>query len=150
MDSNHTLRIDTPPEVAQGANGEPAYVIFKTRYKGKYQKAFTRVGQLNSEVKQLKTDNMSEAEQDEALILIDQLNHSIEAVYAAFAHIVLDWNWLDEETGAPLPKPNENPAVFSDELFDEQVAWIREHINKLTRYRATEGNAPSGNDSSPG
>lgn len=154
MDSNHTLKIETPPDIAQGVNGEPAYIIVKTRFKNKYQMAFSEVNQLstrlNQIVKQIKGGDTSPETEAEGLRLTSQVEAAIEAIWETFATLVLDWNWLDPETGAPLPKPNGNLDAFKREIDDEQTSWIRDKIQNIQRYRATEGNAPSGNGSSPG
>lgn len=154
MDSNHTLRIETPPDIAQGVNGEPAYVVFKSRFKNKYQMAFSEVnrisGRLDEVIKQIKAGDKSPETEAEGLRLAAQTEQAIDEVWETFSTLVLDWNWLDSETGEPLPRPNGNQDVFRRDIDDEQTRWIREKIQNIQKYRVTEGNAPSGNDSSPG
>jgi hypothetical protein len=65
-----------------------------------------------------------------------------DRVYEIYALMVVAWNWLDEETGQPLPPPT--AQVIEDELDQVQTAYIREKIREVQKYRVTEGNANSG------
>jgi hypothetical protein len=80
------------------------------------------------------------------LKIIGQFQAATEKMYTAYAAFVADWNWLDEESGLPLPKPTK-AEVFKNDLFEDQTTWLASQIEKLERYRATEGNVKSGSTS---
>lgn len=152
MIDDHTQRIDAS-EVAKGIADEPAYILLKTRFKNKHRLAFSEAIRLSAEVNKIDLKQISqagEAEQGRVLEIAERAHQAIEKVYVTYATLVIDWNWLDEETDQPLPKPNGNPDVFKEELYEEQITWIREQIQNVYKYRVTEGNARSGDGSLPG
>lgn len=140
---NHIARIETPANIVQGTNGEPAYILLRTRFKNKHLLAFNKALRLNAEISKFDLNHLDEAGQKQVLQIAEALNQAVEDVFSTYATLVIDWNWLDDETGQPLPKPLGHPEVFKAELYEEQVSWIREQIQNVQRYRATEGNAPS-------
>jgi len=144
--NNHIKRIDTPADIAQSANGETAYVVIKTRIKNKHALAFSRLGTLASMISSLSEDDTG----PETMRLIGELDKAIERTYKTYAALVTDWNWVDDETGEPLPKPHDNPDIFKEELYPWQTEWIRQQVQSLIRYRSTEGNVSSGNASQIG
>lgn len=114
-------RIETPADVAQGENGEPAYVMLRTQYDG--QPAFLAVArqarQAAAEIRATKD------------ISIDACSRYLQDVYSqvmqTFGYVVADWNWLDID-GQPLAKPDKNPDVFKDELSADQQEWLYRQI----------------------
>jgi len=38
----------------------------------------------------------------------------------------IEWNWLDHETGEPLPQPSEDPDVL-EELSEDEIVFIITH-----------------------
>lgn len=148
----HILKIDTPPEIATGPSDAPGFVILKTRFKNRYALAFNEViraaNRVNEAIGKIQAgDNTFEAK---ALELAAEADQATEFVWETYAALVLDWNWIDDETGEPLPKPAGNVEVFKRQLYPEQTQWIRDRIQTLQKYRGTEGNAMSGNGSTPG
>jgi hypothetical protein len=127
---DYTSRIDAS-EIASGVNGEPAYVVVKTRLKNKwinaYQRAQIALGAL-----------MSMKEGDDLSDVPDQADEVFKAVFGAYAAFVVRWNWIDEETGEPLPQPT--GQIIQDELYNNQVKWIRDRFDEFLKFRGTEGN----------
>lgn len=119
-------RIETPAEIAEGENGAPAFVIMQTQPAHKYKQVFL--------------DAARQARQGKAKILAkkdisySEASRTYEAVFSriiqTLAYIITDWNWLDIDTGQPLPKPNKNPAVFKDELTADQQEWLFEQVTQ--------------------
>lgn len=126
-------------EVATAAAG-PAWVKISTRIKGRHIKALAAA---NKSAARLQTLDPQTASKAEVLEIVNQSESAISDFYRALAVIVLDWNWLDDETGQPLPKPAGNPDVFQDDLDQVQSFWLNQRIGEVLGFRATEGNAPS-------
>lgn len=145
-DNEHTKRIDTPPEIATGPNGAPGWVVLKTRFKNKYANAFGQVFRFRQRL----NDAIDAGDTDNAKELGAQALAASEFAWTTYAYLVLDWNWIDIETGEPLPKPSGNNAVFREELYPFQTSWIAEQIQEIDQYRATEGNEQSGDGSKLG
>lgn len=145
VDQNHTRKIEVPTEIAEGVNGEPAFVVMRTRAKNKHFRAFNDLGKITAQLNALILDlQKNPAGSEELLSEAERLQTEAErltgAVYEAYVYLVADWNWLDFETGEPLAKPDSR-GVIEDELTPQQIAWLREQVDELRRYRATEGNA---------
>jgi hypothetical protein len=141
----YITKIETPAHIAQSGNGVPAYVMLKTRFKNKHLFVFSRAGELAAEMQGRNvSDDMSEAETEAALQIAGKLNQTLSDIFNTYATLIVDWNWIDDETGQPLPKPKDNPGVFKNELYQEQTDWLREQIQNAAKYRATEGNARAG------
>lgn len=142
---DNTLKIETPPEIATGPNGEAGYIILRSQFKGKYKNCFSDLAILALTLQ----EELAGATKltSESRALIDQFNQLKERTYEAYAHLVVDWNWIDRETGEVLPKPN-NPDVFRhSELYEDQEAWLNEQRDKLFKRRATEANPTNGGGS---
>jgi hypothetical protein len=137
----HTKRIDVPPEVATGSNGEAAWIELNTRVKNKHRNAFMKVVTKAALVNQIDEKNKNPEYQKKAMALVAQFDGVMKGQYDALAAFVVGWNWTGDN-GLPLPKP-ESGKVFEDELYDYQTDWIEKQIQTLERFRATEGNAPS-------
>ena len=144
----HFITIEVPDEIALGINGSnkpgPAWVKLRTRYKRKQLRIINQGVEIASRIMAL-DDNADEKNPQVLETLSTFFNYDNTQRPKFLAYAVIDWNWLDEETGKPLPKPDK-PEVF-DELFDNQVAWLQAEINQLLKYRATEGNVQSGSGS---
>ncbi len=138
----HVKRFEVPEEVAVGIDGEAAWVEIKTRIKGKHIKAMQETLSSLAEIANINTDNLTEAEAEKLVTKANEAMASADRVYEVYAALVMAWNWLDEETGEPLPQPT--AQVIEDELDQIQTAYIREKIRKIQRYRVTEGNGSSG------
>lgn len=141
--SKNTRRIDTPADIATGAGGEPAWVEFKVRVKGKYLRALNQAERLGLAVARIDEAAVSPANIGDVTALAERAFEAFDKVYGVYAAVVVAWNWLDSETGEPLPPPDD-PLVFQDELDQVQIGWIRRQIDNLIKYRATEGNGTSG------
>jgi hypothetical protein len=141
----YITKIEVPAHIAQSGNGVPAYVMLRTRYKGKYRTAFYEALDLAKELQTLNADETTELEVN---ILLKQLRQAKALITEAYTQIVVDWNWIDDN-GSPLPKPT-IPGVVEGELYPEQELWINQQLKTLFKLRGTEGNAPSGGDSSSG
>lgn len=142
---DNTLKIETPPEIATGPNGEAGYIIFRAVFKGKYKSCFSELAVLAETIQ----GNLAGATSldDETRALIEKFNQAQERAYEAYAHLVLDWNWIDRETGEPLPKPN-NPDVFRySELYEDQEAWLIAQLRTLFNRRAVGANPTNGGGS---
>jgi hypothetical protein len=139
----HTITIETPAEIAEGAGGEPAWVLFRTRAKNKYFQTFSKLQQNALEISTLIEEVKNQPENQALLGEVDRLHSEnailIDLTYDAYLYFIVDWNWLDYETGQPLHKPDSR-AVIEEELTPQQIAWLRNQIDQLRRYRATEGN----------
>lgn len=140
----HILRIDTPPDIATGPDGQPGFIVLKTRFRGKYRYAFYDAVDLAKEIKSLGDD----ATEDQVNDLLRQLRESKALITEAYTQLVIDWNWIDD-SGQPLPKPT-IPGVVQGELYPEQENWVNDQLKNLFKLRGTEGNARSGPDSTPG
>jgi hypothetical protein len=143
---DYTRRIETPAEVAAGGDG-PGWIELKTRIKGKYIRKLNRAVTLASQLSQVDMDSLAtagEAAQQRAVALAEQTIEASAAIYDVYAALVVSWNWRDAETGEPLPQPARNRAVFEEDLDQVQIGWLREQIQTLLKYRATEGNGVSG------
>lgn len=138
---NYVKRFDAS-EVAEGANGEPAYLVIKTRIKGRYARVFTAVGQSAARLMAINTATMTEADVDRAYKIAQEVNSDVDLLFDAYAAMIVDWNWLDSETGEPLPSPDSD--IIRDELDQFQLAFIRSKITEILRYPVTEGNGKSG------
>lgn len=136
-------RIDTPADIATGAGGEPAWVEFKVRIKGKYLRTLNQAERLGLAVTRIDEAAVNETNISEVTALAERAFEAFDKVHDVYAAVVVAWNWLDSDTGEPLPPPDD-PLVFQDELDQVQIGWIRRQIDNLVRYRATEGNGTSG------
>jgi len=145
MESNHSTKIDTPPEIAKGPKGKPAYIVLRTRFKGKYKKVFYDISDIVAKIQALPTVEESVTE---ALSLSAQLRDKKTLVTEAYTQLIIDWNWTDDD-GEPLPKPT-GLGVVQDELYPEQEEWINDQLRALFRRRAVEGNPTNGSGSQTG
>lgn len=146
MNEQFLRRIETPPDVATGTGGEPGLVVIKTRLKGKYTSAFNEAGQLAAELAAIDTAAMTPAIEAKAIEMAGRLGELTDRIYEAYSNLVVAWNWVDFDSGQPLPPPD-NAAVFRDELDNIQMGWLREQIQGVLKYRSTEGNGRSGGGS---
>ena len=139
----HTKTIEVPDDIAKGLDG-PAYLKLRTRIKKKYLAILGELATTAADVMALKDDETEN--NPEVMIKLAAFNrvNDYDAL-KAYAYIVLDWNWIDEETGKALPKPT-NAQAFG-ELYEEQLIYIQEQIGELRRYSATEGNERNGSNS---
>jgi len=145
MESDHTRKIETPPTIAQSGNGKGAYVIFRTRFKGKHRNVFYEVVDLAQQIRALPDVDASIAEAQE---LSSQLREKKALLTEAYTHLILDWNWANDE-GEPLPRPTVL-GVIEGELYQDQERWINEQLRLLFKERATEGKKTSGTTSLDG
>lgn len=135
----YITKIEVPAHIAQSGNGVAAYVMLRTRYKGKYRTCFYEALDLAKELQTLNADETTELEVN---ILLKQLRQAKELITEAYTQIIVDWNWIDSD-GQPLPKPT-IPGVVEGELYPEQELWINQQLKSLFKLRGTEGNAPTG------
>jgi hypothetical protein len=154
IEAKFTERIMTPDYIATGPAGEPGWIVVRTKIKNKHFMAFTRLARAISDVSLLIEDislaqngnGQDKAKQEALLVEARTMNNQIKVledeVYRSYCYIVADWNWSDFETGEPLPKPIDR-SIFENELTQDQINWLKDEIDKLRRYRATEGNAPT-------
>lgn len=141
----YITKIEVPAHIAQSGNGVAAYVMLRTRFKNKHLTRFGRLNELAAEMEARKVSaDMSESDTQAALKTAADLGRASNDIFDTYATLITDWNWVDDETGEPLPKPLNNPGVFKNELYSEQIVWIREQIQNAAKYRATEGNARAG------
>lgn len=150
MIQNGTIRIEVPPEVALGPQDKPAYIILKTRLKGKHREAFTSATRAAAQVMRLDINALKDNPEGQvkALADVDEASQAINRLCDVYGEIILEWNWIDFDTGAVLPPPS--AQIVRDELDQIQMAWLNEQAQQLLRYRATEGNARSGSNLNPG
>lgn len=141
----HVKRFEVPEEVARSVNGQPAWVDIKTRIKGKHVRALQEAISTLTEIASINTDNLTEAQTVKLVQKAQEATYNANRIFEIFATMVIDWNWLDEETGQPLPKPT--AQVIEDELDQIQTVYIRDRIREIQKYRVTEGNASSGSPS---
>lgn len=139
MDTDHTRRIETPADIAKSGNGKAAYVVFRTRFKGKYHNVFYEVNDLAGQIQELPLVDESIPE---ALVLANQLREKKILRTEAYTQLVIDWNWTGDD-GEPLPKPT-IPGVIEGELYPEQERWINDQLRLIFKQRATEGKKTNG------
>lgn len=115
-------------------------------FSSEHARLVTKARSLSGEAKSLdetkddkKTKETAQRIIDEIDTVFDKLTVSDQKMLEFYEYLVLDWNWIDGDTGKPLPKPND-PEVFKA-LYEDQLEWIQDHVNDLKRYRVTEGNA---------
>jgi len=134
-------------EVADGVDGQPAYIKIKTRIKGKYSRVFTAIGQNAARLMAIDLDHMTDSDIDRAYQIAQEVNNDVDLLYEAYTAMIVEWNWLDTDTGEPLPITGE---TIRDELDQFQIAFIRGKISDILRYPVTEGNPKSGTGSRRG
>lgn len=140
----YVTKIETPEDIAQSANGKPAYIKLRTRLKKKYIKLMNRGIEAANAVMQLKDDaDGNDAAVIDALTRFNAYNDNDRP--KVYAYVVTEWNWIDAETGEPLPAPDKVETF--DELYPQQLDWIQAQINDVMSFRATEGNGMSGSGS---
>jgi hypothetical protein len=122
----------------------------KSRIKGKYRDAFANASRAAVQVLQLDIPALenNEPAQREALRDVERANQALENIYEVYEALILEWNWIDFDTGAALPPPD--AQTIRSELDQVQMAWLNQQVQRLLKYRATEGNALSGNGSKTG
>lgn len=148
-----TKTIEVPEEIAISGNGQPAYVKMRTRYlnnilqeiinkptllSGKAELLYKQIEALDD------TDPANEGKANKLLAELEGIYSQLSKVNVTkelLAYAVIEWNWLNEETGEPLPEPS-NPEAFNL-LYEDQTKWLRKQIEEIRKYKAAEGNAPS-------
>ena len=147
-------KVEVPEGVALGVDG-PAWIKFKTRIKGKYRKNLVRYRQVGLKMAALATKGIVAEEQGRQLngevdmyvdTAIEFTEYDEDVIPAIFHALIVDWNWLDEETGELLPLTVES---VQDELDHVQTEWLATQIYEILNQRAAEGNSKSDKDSSP-
>lgn len=151
-------KVEVPSGVATGVDG-PAWIKFRTRIKGKYRKKLVRYRKVGLEMVGLgaKATAFQDALNDENIQLNGQVDNYIasadefvrydeDVIPPIFWALIVDWNWLDEETGEALPLTVES---VQDELDHVQTEWLAEQIYEILNQRTAEGNPPKDIGSSP-
>ena len=133
------ITVSTPEHIAKSTNGTGPYIKMRKRIKQKYITALSEIMVLSRKVAAIDEINPS-AEDAE---VVAEFNRRYDFMWDSFGHIVVEWNWLDEDTNEPLPQPKDNPNVFKEDLYNDQMAYIRDQINEVLKLRATEGNVKS-------
>lgn len=139
----YTKTIEVPEEIATGEDG-PAWIKLRTRIRKKYLAILGQLVNSATGVMEMakeqeasgKTGKEMTLEEARVVARFNEVNDIL--VLKAYANIVIDWNWVDDETGELLAKPQGNSTVFG-ELVEEQLTWIQEQIGQIRRYRATDG-----------
>lgn len=139
MDNNHLTRIETPEDIAKSGNGQGPYVIFRTRFKGKYRNVFYEVADLARQIQELPKTKESVAE---ATALLGRLREKKALLTEAYTELVVDWNWIGDD-GELLPKPT-IPGVIEGELYPDQENWISDQLRLIFKHQATEGKKTNG------
>lgn len=81
-------------------------------------------------------DRVIDAEEEEALRLIDESDPLVERFIAVLASCIVEWNWTDD-LGKPLPQPHENADAFRALRLDELV-----YLALLAAPKLPEGRNP--------
>ena len=143
--------IETPEEIASGVYGDAAWVKFRTRYKRNKLQLLTarnisaaKVSSITTALEQLDDDaddpRSIQLAQD-AIKALDEIDVDGDNINKFLAYAVVAWNWIDEDTGEPLPSPDKK-EVFNT-LYEEQFDWLMEQVHEIRAMRGAEGNAPN-------